>query len=193
MGGPATGQITDLLAAWRAGDSEVLDRLVPAVHDELRRIAHGAMRRHAGEHTLRTTALVNEVFVKLVESGGVSCRDRAHFLAVCAQMMRRILVDSARARLAAKRGGAAWRVQFDENAHGSTFTPAGIVRLEDALTALARIYPRKSRFVELRFFGDPSVEEAAEALGVSRETALRDWRFARAWLRNEMTGGEDHG
>lgn len=187
------GDITQLLIAWREGDRQVVDGLVPSVYSELHRIAHGAIRRRPGERTLQTTALVNEAFVKLAESAGVSCRDRSHFLAMCAQLMRRILVDSARARLASKRGGGAWRVSFDEDAHGGSFTAAEMVRLDDALTALARSDPRKSQAIELRFFGGLSVEEAAAVLGISRETALRDWRFARAWLRNEMTGPNHHG
>ena len=144
------------------------------------------MRRHPGESTLQTTALMNEAFARLAEAAALPCRDRLHFFAVCAQVMRRILVDSARARRAMKRGGGAWRLEFDEDIHSRGMTPADVVRLDDALSALARIDERKSKAIELRFFGGLTVDETALVLGISRETALRDWRFARAWLKNEM-------
>ena len=188
MGSSAPGEVTRLLLAWRGGEREALNQLVPAVYTEIHRIAHRAMRRQAVEHTLQTTALINEAFLKLAQAGDVPCRDRAHFLAVCAQVMRRILIDAARGRVSAKRGGGAWRVQFDEDIHFGDLTPADLVRLDDALTVLARVDERKSKAIEMRFFGGLTVEETAEALGVSRETALRDWRFARAWLRSEMSG-----
>jgi RNA polymerase sigma-70 factor, ECF subfamily len=181
------GEITRLLTAWQGGEPETLNRLVPALYHELRRVAHRAMRRQAREQTLQTTALVNEAFLKLAQAANVPCRDRSHFLALCAQLMRRILVDSARSRISAKRGGGKWLVQFDEGVHFGELTPADLVRLDQALTVLARVDARKSKAIELRFFAGLSVDEAAEALGISRETALRDWRFARAWLRNEMS------
>jgi RNA polymerase sigma factor (TIGR02999 family) len=193
MNSSVQGEVTRLLVAWNAGDPEALNQLVPVVYDELRRVAHRAMRRQGGRHTLQTTALVNEAFLKLAQATDVPCRDRSHFIALCAQLMRRILVDSARTRISAKRGGRAWRVQFDEGIHLGELTPADLVRLDDALTVLERIDPRKSKAIELRFFGGLSVDEAAEALGISRETALRDWRFARAWLRSEMTGEPGNG
>jgi RNA polymerase sigma-70 factor (ECF subfamily) len=192
MNSSAPGEVTRLLIAWRGGQDEALNRLVPMLYAELRQTAHRSRRRQAGGHTLQTTALVNEVFVKLAQAGGMAPRDRAHFLALCAQVMRRILVDAARARLSGKRGGVAWRVQFDENFHGGELTPGDIARLDDAISALARVDPRKSKAIELRFFGGLSVEETAEALGISRGTALRDWRFARAWLKSEMNGAESH-
>lgn len=192
MSSSAPGEITRLLVAWRGGEQEALNRLMPAVYLELRRVAHRAMRHQAGEHTLQTTALINEAFLKLAQAADVPCRDRAHFLAICAQVMRRILVDSARARISAKRGGGSWRVQFDEEVHAE-LRPGDLVRLDDALTLLAQVDARKSRAIELRFFGGLSVEETAEALGISRETALRDWRFARAWLRSEMSGAASDG
>jgi RNA polymerase sigma factor (TIGR02999 family) len=130
------------------------------------------------------------VFLRLAQAADITARDRAHFLALCAQVMRRILVDAARARLSAKRGGGMWCVQLDENFHTGELTPGDIARLDDALNALAQVDPRKSKAIELRFFGGLSVEETAEALGISRETALRDWRFARAWLKSEMNGAE---
>ena len=187
MSSSPQGEITRLLTAWHGGEPEALNQLMPALYEELRRVAHRAMRRQAGEHTLQTTALVNEAFLKLTQAADVSCRDRSHFLALCAQLMRRILIDSARARMSAKRGGGAWRVQFDEDIHLGELTPADLVRLDDALKVLAHIDRRKSKAIELRFFGGLTVVEAAEALGISRETALRDWRFARAWIRSEMS------
>jgi RNA polymerase sigma-70 factor, ECF subfamily len=187
MGSSAQIEISRLLIAWRDGEPEALNQLVPAVYAELRRVAHGAMRRQAGEHTLQTTALINEAFLKLAPAVDVPCRDRAHFLALCAQVMRRILVDSARARISAKRGGGAWRVQFDEDLHAGGLTRVDVMRLDDALIALARVDARKAKAIELRFFGGLSVDDVAEALGVSRETVLRDWRMARAWLKSELS------
>jgi RNA polymerase sigma factor (TIGR02999 family) len=182
------GEITKLLVSWRNGNEDAAEQLFPALYNELHKIAHGALRRRPGEHTLQTTALLNEAFVKLTDGTGPDCCDRSHFLALCAQVMRRVLVDSARARLAAKRGGGAWRVAFDENALPGALMPAEFLRLDDALTALSKLDPRKSKGIELRFFGGLSVEETAEALNISRETALRDWRFARAWLSAELKG-----
>jgi RNA polymerase sigma factor (TIGR02999 family) len=188
MNSTAPGEVTRLLIAWRGGEREALDQLVPAVYTEIHRIAHRAMRRQVAGHTLQTTALINEAFLKLAQAADVPCRDRAHFLAICAQVMRRILIDAARGRVSAKRGGGAWRVQFDEDIYLGGLTPQDLVRLDDALTVLAQVDARKSKAIELRFFGGLTVDETAEALGISRETALRDWRFARAWLRNEMSG-----
>jgi RNA polymerase sigma factor (TIGR02999 family) len=190
MGSSARGEVTQLLKAWRSGEQEALNRLVPMVYSELRQAAHRSRRRQAAGQTLQTTGLVNEVFLKLAQAADVTARDRAHFLALCAQVMRRILVDAARGRLSAKRGGGMWCVQFDENFHAGELTPGDIARLDDALNALAQVDPRKSKAIELRFFGGLSVEQTAEALGISRETALRDWRFARAWLKSEMNGAE---
>jgi RNA polymerase sigma factor (TIGR02999 family) len=176
--------------AWRGGQEEALNRLVPMLYAELRQAAHRSRRRQGAGQTLQTTALVNEAFVKLAQAAEIAARDRAHFLALCAQVMRRILVDAARARLSTKRGGGAWRVQLNENVHAAELTPGEVARLDDALTTLARVDPRKSKAIEMRFFGGLSVEETAQVLGVSRETALRDWRFARAWLKSEMNGVE---
>jgi RNA polymerase sigma factor (TIGR02999 family) len=189
MGSSAPGEITRLLSSWRGGEQEALHQLVPLVYSELRRIAHRSLNHHRRAPTLQTTALLNEAFLKLAQAGGLPCRDRAHFLALCAQVMRRILVDSARARISAKRGGGNWCVQFDEDLHAGAMKPEDLLRLDDALTALAQIDARKSKAIELRFFGGLSVDEAAEFLGISRETALRDWRFARAWLKSEMSRG----
>jgi RNA polymerase sigma-70 factor, ECF subfamily len=193
MSSSAPGEVTRLLMAWRGGQEQALNRLVPMLYTELRQAAHRSRGRQIAGQTLQTTALVNEVFVKLAQAAGVTARDRAHFLALCAQVMRRILVDAARSRLSAKRGGGGWCVQFDENFHVGELTPADMARLDDALDTLARVDPRKSKAIELRFFGGLSVEETAEVLGISRETALRDWRFARAWLKSEMNGTEPDG
>jgi RNA polymerase sigma-70 factor (ECF subfamily) len=192
MNSSAPGEVTQLLIAWRGGQDQALSRLVPMLFGELRQAAHRSRRRQNAGHTLQTTALVNEVYVKLAQAADVTARDRAHFLALCAHVMRCILVDAARARLSGKRGGGAGRVQFDENFHGGELTPGEIARLDDALETLARVDPRKSKAIEMRFFGGLSVDDTAEALGISRETALRDWRFARAWLKSEMNDAEFH-
>jgi RNA polymerase sigma factor (TIGR02999 family) len=193
MGSPSYGEVTRLLIAWREGQPQALDRLVGILYTQLHQAAHRCMRRHEAPQTLQTTALVNEAFLKLAHAGEIASHDRVHFLALYAQVMRRILVDSARARGSVKRGGGAWRVEFNDELHAGGMTASDVIRLHDALTALDRINPRKSRVVELRFFGGLSVEETAEALGISRETALRDWRFARAWLRNEIAGATNDG
>jgi RNA polymerase sigma-70 factor, ECF subfamily len=190
MNSSAPGEITRLLKAWRGGEQEAFNRLVPMLYSELRQTARWFRRRRGAGQTLQTTVLVNEVFLRLAQAADVTARDRAHFLALCAQVMRRILVDAARTRLSAKRGGGRACLQFDENLHVGELTPGDITRLDDALNALAQVDPRKSKAIELRFFGGLSVEETAEALGISRETALRDWRFARAWLKSEMNGAE---
>jgi RNA polymerase sigma factor (TIGR02999 family) len=179
--------ITGLLAAWSGGDAAALDRLVELVYPELRRIARRHLERwHAGE-TLESAALANEAYLKLVRAGGVRCENRVHFLALCAQIMRRILVDHARRRGFGKGGGNALRVPADEvpvaEARGTE-----VLALDEALHALARIDLRKSRAVELRYFGGLSIEETAEVLGVSTPTVKRDWRMARAWLVAELTG-----
>lgn len=184
----APGEVTQLLAGWRQGQADALNRLVGLLHGELRQVAHRAVRKQAGMHTLQTTGLVHEAFLKLAQSGGVTSHDRAHFLALCSQVMRRILVDEARARISLKRGGGAARVEFDENLHAAGLDSAQIVALHDALAMLERVDARKSQVVELRFFGGLSLEETAEALRISRETVLRDWRFGRAWLKSEMSG-----
>lgn len=174
--------------AWRGGDEAALHKLLPLVHDELTRMA----RRHlAGERpgrTLQATALVNEAFVRLVDLERINWQNRAHFLAMVARLMRRVLVDAARARQADKRGGEMVRVTFDE-ALVSEHQPGGdLLMLDEALETLAALDDRKSRVVELRFFGGLSLEETAEALGVSTKTVMRDWDFARAWLQREMRG-----
>ena len=160
---------------------------MPLVYDELHRLAHRYMDRERPGHTLQTSALVNEAFVRLVDQKDVHWQNRAHFFGIAAQMMRRILVDHARSRQYAKRGGDARHVSLDEVTIVSAERAADVVALDDALTSLAAIDPRKSRIVELRFFGGLSIEETAEVLAVSPGTVMRDWTLAKAWLRREMT------
>jgi RNA polymerase sigma factor (TIGR02999 family) len=182
----SSGALTEWLVAWSGGDDSALDRLVPVVHAELRRLARREMRRERPDHTLQTTALVNEAYLRLVDVRGVSWKDRAHFFAMSARLMRRILVDHARSRGCRKRGGGARSVPFDEGLVVAGEPGADLVALDDALEALARLDARKSRLVELRFFGGLSVEETAVALGVSQATVMRDWRFAKSWLLKEL-------
>jgi RNA polymerase sigma factor (TIGR02999 family) len=175
-----------LLLAWRNGDRAALDQLMPIVYSELRRLAR---RQLAGErpcHTLQTTALVNEAYLRLVDQSSFQWQNRAHFFAVAARIMRHILVDYARARHNAKRGGRAMKVTLDEAAEISTERATEMVALDDALTALAKFDPRRSQIVELRFFGGLSVEETAEALQVSPGTVMREWTLAKAWLQREI-------
>lgn len=180
-------QITRLLAAWGDGDSAALDKLVLVVHQELRRLAHRHVRGEGQGFALQTTELVNEVYLKLVDSSRVRWQDRAHFFAIAAQLMRRILVDLARSRQRAKRGGAAIQVTFAEDLHSPAAVTVDWISLDQALEALQALDPRKSRMVELRFFGGLSVEETAEVLGISAATVQREWRFAKSWLRRELT------
>lgn len=187
MAALAPGEITQLLLAWRGGDQNALHDVIPAVYAELRRLARHAMRAHPAECTLQTTAVINEAYLRLVDAATVPWRDRIHFLAVCAQMMRRVLVDAARSRRSLKRGGNARRFVLDESLNIASAAPREMVQLDDALNALAYLDPRKAKGIELRFFGGLDVDETAEALGVSRETVLRDWRLARAWLKSQLT------
>ena len=193
MSPPSTYEVTTLLQAWSAGDEAALEKLAPLVYEELRRTAHRYMARERTGHTLQTTALVNEVYLRLVKVSEVNWQNRAHFFAVCAQMMRRILTDFARSRRYLKRGGNAARVPFDEALFAGHEAPADIVALDDALKALAGFDERKGRVVELRFFGGLSVEETAEVLRVSVETVHRDWKLAKAWLLSELTREKDDG
>ena len=187
---PPSQGVTQLLVAWTHGEQAALDKLVPLVHAELQRLAHRRMGRERPGHTLQTTALVNEVYLRLVDVKQVCWQDPAHFFAVSSQLMRRILVDFARSRRYLKRGGGAQKVTFDEALIPSPKRGQDLVQLDDALNALARVDARKSRVVELRFFGGLSVEETAEVLKVSQETVLRDWRLAKAWLAREMSKAE---
>ena len=183
-----TTEVTGLLLKWGQGNDSALERLIPLVYDELHRIA----RRHIGHeaigHSLQPTALVNEAYLRLVAAHNVAWQDRTHFLAVSARIMRRILVDHARSRRYQKRGGDAVRVTFDEALAVSDESTQDLVALDDALVALETFDERKSRVIELRFFGGLSVEETASVLEVSPDTVLRDWRLAKAWLRREMSG-----
>jgi len=174
------------LLKWGKGDADALDRLIPLVHGELRRIARRCMAGERAGHSLQATALINEAYLRLVDGKAVAWHDRTHFLAVAARVMRRILVDHARARGYQKRGGDAARITFDEAVVVTRDPPADYVALDEALEALGKFDPRKSRVIELRFFGGLSVEETAAVLAVSVDTVTRDWRLAKAWLRREM-------
>jgi len=178
--------ITALLVAWGRGDDAALQQLMPLVHHELHEIARRCMKGERPGHTLQPTALVNEAFVRLVDVRRVSWKNRTHFLAMSARLMRRVLVDFARSRHYQKRGGGAMQVSLDE-AHGiSTQRGQDLVALDEALSALSAIDERKARVIEMRFFGGLTAEETADVLDVSRETVLRDWRLARAWLMQEL-------
>ena len=178
-------EVTGLLLAWGAGDPNALDRLMPVVHQELRRIARRHMAGERSGHTLQTTALVNEAYLRLVGSQKVRWQDRAHFFSLAARLMRRILIEAARTRMAAKRGGGALRVTFDE-AIPVAAKDSEFVALDEALQKLALQDARKARVVELRFFAGLSVEETAHVLEVSEQTIHRDWRLARSWLLREL-------
>jgi len=178
-----------LLLAWAQGDEVAFDQLVPLVHDELHRIARRCMAGERAGHSLQATALVNEAYMRLVDVQRIRWQDRAHFLAMAARLMRRVLVDIARAKGYQKRGGGIVRVTFDELALAPVEPGHDLVALDDALQALELADRRKSKVIELRFFAGLSVEETAEALGVSEETVMRDWKFARAWLLRELTDG----
>ena len=189
MATPSPEEVTRLLLAWSRGDESALEKLIPLVYEELHRLAHGYMDRERAGHTLQTTALVNEAYLRLIDASQVRWQNRAHFFAVSAQLMRRVLVDFARSRNYQKRGGEAHQVSFDEALMVSQERSADLVALDDALTSLAAIDSRKSRVVELRFFGGLSVEEAAEVLQVSPDTVMRDWAFAKVWLLRELSQG----
>lgn len=180
--------LTALLLKWGQGDEQALERLVPLVHRQLKQIARRCMAGERAGHSLQATALVNEAYVRLIDGTAVQWQDRAHFLAVAARVMRRVLVDHARARGNQKRGGGAARVTLDEALVVAGDSRQDFVALDDALQALAAFDERKSRVIELRFFGGLSVEETAAVLAVSRDTVMRDWRLAKAWLQREMRG-----
>jgi RNA polymerase sigma factor (TIGR02999 family) len=187
MSSSESGDVTGLLKAWGTGDRAALDRLTPRVYNELRRMSRKYMRNERMGHTLQATALVNDVYIRLVDAGSVDWKDRAHFFAVCAQMMRRILVDSARARGSGKRGGGAVRVDVEGVCIGAPDRDASTIALDDALSALADFDLRKAQVIELRYFGGLSVEETAEVLKISPQSVMRDWKLAKAWLMREMT------
>jgi RNA polymerase sigma factor (TIGR02999 family) len=178
--------VTQLLLAWREGDRSALDRLMPLVYEELRRLAAHYMRGERTGHTLQTTALVNEAYLRLVDHKNIQWQNRTHFFAVASQAMRRVLVDHARSRGYAKRGGGSHRVTFDEGALISHEQDPDLLALDEALSRLSAIDPRKAQIVELRYFGGLSVEETAEVLKVSAVTVMREWSKAKAWLFREL-------
>jgi RNA polymerase sigma factor (TIGR02999 family) len=184
-----SSETTQLLRAWADGDRSALERLTPHVYRTLRRIAGYQMQHERAGHSMQATALVHEAYIELIDVNNVNWQHRAHFFAVSAQIMRHILLDRARRRVAAKRGGAAERINLDELPDLSGDRARELIALEDALTTLAQNDERKARVVELRFFGGLSVEETAEVLAVSSETVMRDWRFARSWLHAELSNG----
>lgn len=179
-------RVTELLVAWTDGDESALPQLVPLVLAELRRLARRHLIGKRDRQLLQTTALVNEAYLRLVDINRVRWQDRNHFLSMASRLMRRVLVDLARSHTTAKRGGGQIRVTFDEAAVAADQPIADLLELNDALEALARVDVRKSRVIEMRFFGGLSVEETAEALNVSPQTVMRDWRLARAWLSREL-------
>ncbi len=194
MGAPTLQHVTQLLQAWSQGQDEALQELLPLVHQELRRLAHRYMAGERAGHSLQTSALVNEAYLRLLGSRRVNWQNRAHFFAISAQLMRRILVDAARKRGYQKRGGGARNITQDEARLAPPEKSRDLLALDDALQALAQIDPRKSRVVELRFFGGLSVAETAEVLKVSADTILRDWSLAKAWLGRELgRGGKEKG
>jgi RNA polymerase sigma-70 factor, ECF subfamily len=189
---PPVGEVSGLLRAWGDGDRAALDRLTPIVYDELRRLASRYMRGERPGHSLQTTALVNEAYMRLVDYKSMHWQNRAHFFAVSSQLMRRILVEHAR-RHNLKRGGGVPHVAFEDTAEVGGDRAADLVALDDALHALAGVDPRKVQVVEMRFFGGLSVEETAEVLKISPVTVMRDWSTAKAWLYRELTGGATNG
>jgi RNA polymerase sigma-70 factor, ECF subfamily len=187
-----TGNITQLLLQWRRGDESALERLMPLVYEELHRLARQCMRRERAGHTLQTTALVNEAYLRLANSSRVQWQDRAHFFAIAAQLMRRVLVDEARKRLNQKRGGEFTRIEIDAVQLNSQPREFELLALDQALERLAEFAPRKCKVVELRFFGGLSIEEAALVLGVSTDIVKREWRTAKLWLLQELRTTDLH-
>lgn len=186
--GPSGSDITQLLRAWNGGDESALEKLMPIVYGELHRMARQYMARESPDHTLQTSALVNEAYMRLVDAAQANWQNRVHFFAVSAQAMRRILVDWARSRQALKRGGNARPLQLDDALVVTEDQRVDLVALDDALKALAALDPRKSQVVELHFFGGLNLEETAEVMKVSSDTVLRDWKLAKSWLRCELSG-----
>jgi RNA polymerase sigma factor (TIGR02999 family) len=187
-----SAEITRLLRAWGRGETDALDRLTPLVYEQLRRLAKGYVRRERSEQPLQATALVHEAYLRLIDASQVEWQDRAHFFAVAAKIMRRILIDAARARAAGKRGGDAPNIEhsgsfdFDGIPAENSERAAALCALDDALTVLARMDPRRAQVIELRFFGGLTVDETAQVLNVSPQTVMRDWSLARAWLAREL-------
>lgn len=192
MSAQSPEEVTQLLLAWNGGDTAALGKLMPLVYDELRKAAKRYLRREAAGHSLQTAALVNEVYLRLIDVKNVRWQDRAHFFAISARLMRRVLVDFARRRRQFKRGGEAHQISIEEALAFVQEQSADIVALDDALTELAELNPRQSRVVELRFFGGLTEDEIAVALKVSPRTVRNDWRLARAWLYRELNKGKDN-
>ena len=190
---PSANQVTQLLQLWSGGDERAIDQLIPLVYDELHRMARRYMSAEKPGHTLQATALVNEAYVRLVDGAQASFQNRAHFFAVCAQVMRRILVDWARGRQAQKRGSDQTVLELDEAIAVPAQTGTDLVAIDDALKTLAQQDPRKSQVVELRFFGGLTIPETAAVLKVSDETVNRDWKLAKSWLRRELSREQAHG
>jgi len=188
MTSSSSGEVSQLLQAWNDGDETALEKLVPLVYNELHRMARFYMARESPSHTLQTTALVNEAYVRLVDSAHANFQNRIHFLAVCAQAMRRILADWGRSRRALKRGGEILMLRLDEALDGAEAEGLDFADLDEALKSLAKVDPRKSQVVELRFFGGLNLEETAEVLKISSDTVMRDWKMAKNWLRCELSG-----
>lgn len=185
-------EITQLLAEWSDGNQAALDDLYPLVYDELHRLARRYMSRERKDHTLQTTALINEAYVRMVDQRNVRWANRSHFFAISAQIMRRILIDHARRQAYAKRGGGARQVSLDETATVVEGDLSEFLRLDEALTSLAELDPRRSQVVELKYFGGLNNDEIAEVLKISKNTVIRDWNMARAWLYRQLTGSAAH-
>jgi len=190
MQGPPSDDVTKLLLQWRRGDESALHRLIPIVHQELKRLARQFLRRERAGHTLQTSALVNELYLRLIRSSRVQWQDRAHFFAIAAQLMRRVLVDDARKRRNQKRGGDLTRVTLDESISARE-PDVDLLAVDDALARLAEVAPGKARLVELRFFGGLTVEETSAVLGISTDAVKREWRTARSWLRCALEAADD--
>jgi RNA polymerase sigma factor (TIGR02999 family) len=191
MAGEAPHEISGLIAAWGSGDEEALGRLVSLLYPELRQIARQHLGRRGAGQSLDSASVANEAYLKLIRAGGIRCENRAHFLALCSQIIRRILVDHANRMRYAKRGGDRVRVPLDEVVLGTQARGIELLSLNEALEALFKIDARKGRVVELRYFGGLAVEETAEAMGISPETVKRDWKMAKAWLLAALTGDDD--
>ncbi|MGZ7102148.1 MAG: sigma-70 family RNA polymerase sigma factor [Candidatus Angelobacter sp.] len=193
MSEPSTHEVTRLLKAWTAGDEQALEKLTPLAYEQLHRVARHYMAGQRSGHILQTTALVNEVYLQLVDCGQMNWQDRAHFFAMSAHLMRRILIDFARSRGSQKRGGGALHISLDEAPSVCNEPDPDLIALDDALKALAAVDERESKVVELRFFGGLSIKETAEVLKVSVETVQRDWRLAKMWLLRELSEGSQRG
>ncbi len=192
MGEAARGEITELLLAWSGGEASAIDKIIPLVYAELHRLARRCMRHERPGHTLQTSELINEAYLRLVDANRVGWRDRAHFLAVSAQVMRRVLVEHARSRGTQRRGAGVPRLPLATAMHVSAHQNPDLVKLDEALTVLAGEYPRRAQVIELRFFGGLSVEETAVVVGASAGSVLRDWRLARIWLLRALDGEGAH-